>query len=447
MSQWQGLARNYFDAWQEMARHATGQPPALPNLPWHEGFEQWSRMFSAGGGAQNETIERIVDSAKTYATFMQSALSAATSGQGAAPWAELMGQQGFGIPGMGPAAFENPMLRALREMPKSGMDAFAPFMNAGAMAMPRIDAKLPGELGDLKAWLNLPAFGLMREHQEHYQKMMVAWVDYQEQLARYNALMLKASQRGFELFEGKLIEREQPGRQIDSLRALYDLWVDAAEEGYAEVALSGEFREVYGALVNAQMRVRSQIQQETERVATELGMPTRSELNSIGERLQALRREVRQRGQADDLAREIADLRSEFAALKASVGAAPRRSAVVERTVEPQVEDDAKPVAPVAAPARTRRAAKPKTAAAPKRAAAAKAPSPRRSRSAPGPSAGEQPAPKPKRSPRRAVAAAGSFASRIAKFADASLGAPQGRLTSKPSKAKKARKSKKARRA
>ena len=98
--------------------------------------------------------------------------------------------------------------------------------------------------------------------------MAVALVDYQEQTSRYNALIMKASQRGFELFESKLAAREEPGRQIDSLRALYDLWVDAAEEAYAEIALSPEFREVYGALVNAQMRVRSQIQQEVERIAT-----------------------------------------------------------------------------------------------------------------------------------------------------------------------------------
>ena len=107
--------------------------------------------------------------------------------------------------------------------------------------------------------MNLPAFGPMREHQEHYRDSALAWIDYQERLKRYNALMMKAARRGFELFEGKLSEREQPGRQIDSLRGLYDLWVDAAEEGYAEVALSGEFRDAYGALVNAQMRVRAQL--------------------------------------------------------------------------------------------------------------------------------------------------------------------------------------------
>ncbi|HEV7489504.1 MAG TPA: poly(R)-hydroxyalkanoic acid synthase subunit PhaE, partial [Rhodanobacteraceae bacterium] len=76
-------------------------------------------------------------------------------------------------------------------------------------------------------------------------------------------------------------------------------------------------------LVNAQMRVRSQIQQEVERIATDFGMPTRSELDSIGQRLHDLRREVRNgsAGESSSLAREVADLRREVAALKAAMNA------------------------------------------------------------------------------------------------------------------------------
>ena len=109
--------------------------------------------------------------------------------------------------------------------------------------------------------------------------------------------MLKVSEQSFARFQLKLAEREEPGRQIDSARGLYDLWIDAAEEAYAEIALSEEFREVYAAVVDAQMRVRQQVQGEIERFCNELGMPTRSEVDSIGQRLQALRREFRGRVQ------------------------------------------------------------------------------------------------------------------------------------------------------
>ena len=96
--------------------------------------------------------------------------------------------------------------------------------------------------------LHQPAFGFLREKQEDLQKTAQAFIDYQEQSARYDRLMLKVGERSFARFQLKLAEREEPGRQIESARALYDLWIDAAEEAYAEIALSEEFREVYAAV-------------------------------------------------------------------------------------------------------------------------------------------------------------------------------------------------------
>ncbi len=336
MDQWQAMSRQYWNAWQDLSREAgaaAGKDPAA--TPWHEGFEQWSRMF-AGSGKQGETIERVLASAKSFTAFMQSMLGAATAGGTATNFTDAL-RNGFNMPG-GAGAFTNPVASALREISGQGVKGFQQMMENFA----------PGgdPMAELKGWLRVPAFGFLREHQEHYQKMAAALVDYQEQNGRYNALILKSSQRAFEKFESKLAAREEPGRQIDSLRALYDLWVDAAEESYAEIALSPEFREVYGALVNAQMRVRSQMQQEVERIATDFGMPTRSELDSIGQRLHDLRREVRNgaRGEASgDLAREVERLRREVAALKAAVNA------------KPGPTREAAPTKPATAPAKTPR--------------------------------------------------------------------------------------------
>jgi class III poly(R)-hydroxyalkanoic acid synthase PhaE subunit len=318
MDQWQALSRQYWNAWQDLTREAGASAGRDASAtPWHEGFEQWSRMF-AGSGKQSETIERVLASAKSFTAFMQSMLAAATAGGSATNFTEAL-RNGFNMPGFdmpgGAGAFTNPVASALREISGQGVKGFQQMMEQFA----------PGgdPFAEIKGWLRVPAFGFLREHQEHYQKMAAALVDYQEQNGRYNALILKSSQRAFEKFESKLAAREEPGRQIDSLRALYDLWVDAAEESYAEIALSPEFREVYGALVNAQMRVRSEVQQEVERIATDFGMPTRSELDSIGQRLHDLRREFRNGSRADgsgDLAREVDRLRREVAALKAAVG-------------------------------------------------------------------------------------------------------------------------------
>lgn len=320
MQQWQALTRQYWNAWQDLSRQAGG--PDASQTPWHEGFEQWARMFGRSEN-QGETIERLLASAKSFTSFAQAMIAAATAGGGGKVpgWSEAL-RGGLDASG-GAALFDNPLARALRDISGQGAKGLEHMMEGFARQM--------DPSGEMRSWLRVPAFGFLREHQEHYQKMAQAMLDYQEQSSRYNALILKASQNGFERFESKLAAHEEPGRQIDSLRALYDLWVDAAEEAYAEIALSDEFREVYGALVNAQMRVRAQVQQEVERMATDFGMPTRSELDSIGRRLHDLRRELRGGGSgaSQSLAREVDALKREVASLKSALAKQPAPAARV----------------------------------------------------------------------------------------------------------------------
>jgi class III poly(R)-hydroxyalkanoic acid synthase PhaE subunit len=120
-----------------------------------------------------------------------------------------------------------------------------------------------------------------------------AQLDWQQALSAYHALLGKVSQDAFSRFESKLIDREEPGRQIGSVRVLFDLWVDAAEEAYAEAALSVEYRHVYGTLVNTQMRMRNAMQSIIEQNATSAGLPGRSELDSAHRKIAELERLVR----------------------------------------------------------------------------------------------------------------------------------------------------------
>ena len=317
---WQALQKQYWSAWQDATRNASGATDAT--TPWHEGLEQWSRLF-ADSGKQNETLDRLMAGAKSYMALMQSMIAAAGQNAGGAnpkAWSEAM-RQGFDMPGMDALLRGNPLAKMLKDIGGPGAQgidqlsaSFAPFL---------AQAKSEG-----MSWLNVPAFGYAREHQEHYQKMAAAFVEYQDAVNRYNGLILKASQRSFGIFEDKLAARDEPGRQIDSPRALYDLWVDAAEEAYAEIALSDEFRSVYGDVVNAQMRVRSHVQAEIERIGMDLGMPTRTELNSVHKRLHEMRR-----ANKNDSDKRVAELEHEVAALRGEVAVLKRARSMPAKVV------------------------------------------------------------------------------------------------------------------
>lgn len=271
------LARQYWSAWSDFA----GKPPAGETLPgWKDGLDWWTRLAGQGRGDLDAALERMNAQAGHWFGAMQQ-LAAGFAGREASAseiakaWREMLGAGGSA-----------PLADMFAKM--SGRDA------QGIEAwMAQAAPFLAGLRGEARGLLNLPTFGLAREHQERLQQLAQAQLDYQERNQEYLGLLARVGQDAFARFEAKLAERSEPGRQVESARALFDLWIDAAEEAWAAIALSQEYRVVYGRLVNAQMRLRSRLQREVEVACGVLGLPTRSEIDASHRKLAALEREVR----------------------------------------------------------------------------------------------------------------------------------------------------------
>ena len=289
-SDFEALARQYWTAWGDAMRAAAtpaGQTagPQAAGIhagvkAWHDGIDWWTQLVHGKRSEVNDVVERFNSQARSWYGQMQG-VAAQFAGQNAGAadvaraWKQALGAVG-----------ENPfpeMFRAMRGQGQQGLDQWI------EDASPYLDAwKREGA-----SWLGMPAFGFARERQERMQALLQAQIDYQDKSSAYNALMMKSAQRAYEVFEDKLAERSEPGRQLQSARAMFDLWIDAAEEAYAEIALSPEFRKVYGELVDAQMRVRSGMQKEVEQMSEKLGMPTRSEVDSAHRKIAELERQLR----------------------------------------------------------------------------------------------------------------------------------------------------------
>ena len=73
MDQWQALSRQYWNAWQDLTREAgrrAGRDP--PATPWHEGFEQWSRMFGGRAASRARRSSACSPARKSFSALMQS---------------------------------------------------------------------------------------------------------------------------------------------------------------------------------------------------------------------------------------------------------------------------------------------------------------------------------------------------------------------------------------
>lgn len=344
------LAQQYWSALTEAMRSAGGG--ARQQDPWQAAMQQWSQL-AGGGQSRNDAgdaIERFSAQARQWFGTMQQvaeqfAGKSASAQDIAAAWKQAMGGGG------------NPFASLLSGMTGRGQSGFedwyaqiAPMLHGGMFNGLSGGNMLGGMRQEAMSWLQTPAFGHNREQQERWQALIAAQLELQQKNDAYNALMLEVGRDAFDRFERKLAERSEPGRQLQSARALFDLWIDAAEEAYAEIALSPGFRKVYGELVNAQMRVRAGIQSEVERMCGMFGIPGRTEVDSAHRKIAELERQLRR-------LRDAVSAQAKSAPLKA----APAKSAAAEvATAEP-------------APKRTARA-KPSPAKAAKKTAARKAP-------------------------------------------------------------------------
>ncbi|MHA6203243.1 poly(R)-hydroxyalkanoic acid synthase subunit PhaE [Dyella soli] len=289
LKDYQALAQQSWDAWTRYL-----QQPMSMGTPYGHAFA------GAPIGSGDDLLARCMGALKGYGDWLQ---GAAGSGLGQGPdWQQSLQNLFSGLGGQ-------PFANAFAGIDSEAARGFAQQWQAWLQATQSSVMQAPLDVE------HLAAFGYTREKQKQQQSLAAAMREYLEWAGKYQALIQQANARGFERLQAKLAEMSTSSRQVESLKALYDLWVDGAEEAYAQIALSDEFRHVYGRMVNAQSRVRELQQQQLEALCRELGMPTRSDVTALGKRLHELRREVRA-SSSSPLADEVAALRAEVAALK-----------------------------------------------------------------------------------------------------------------------------------
>ncbi|MFC4727377.1 poly(R)-hydroxyalkanoic acid synthase subunit PhaE [Coralloluteibacterium thermophilus] len=192
---------------------------------------------------------------------------------------------------------DNPFMAVLQP-PGEGVQALQEWVRR---LMPMLAALQPAAPG--------VAVGVSREHQVRWQRLMQAQSELQQRAAAYAALMAEAADAAFDYFRKALETQAASGQALDSARAVFDVWIEAAEKAYAEVAGGEDFARVCGELVDAQMRLRAGVQAEVDLACRALGMPSRSEVDGAYRKLAEAGRELRR-------------LRARVEALEAALGQA-----------------------------------------------------------------------------------------------------------------------------
>lgn len=330
----EAVARRYWQALGEAMRvPASGTPQmAYPGAApsWQEALEWWSRLVPHPSADVNRTMERFNAQAAEWFDAMQQvaarfASRSSTPAEIVTAWREALGGDAGHL-------FQT-VFAALRGSGQSGIDPW----------LEQASHYLEAWYRQGTPWLQASTFGPAREHQARWQALAGAQQEYQKRLQAYTKLMQRSFDLAFELFESKLAEHDAPGRQLTSARALFDLWIDAAEEAYAGIAMSDDFQQIYAALGNAQMRLRAALQREVEQLCNVLGMPGRTEVDAAHHKIVELQRAVRrlEAALAETIAPDTATPSTRARpASKSNTGRVAKKQAVASK-VAPKVADKA----------------------------------------------------------------------------------------------------------
>jgi hypothetical protein len=188
--------------------------------------------------------------------------------------------------------------------------------DAGTKASALLSDFLRARFADLSAFA---AIGPMREHQQRWERMLQAQQRADQARGTLARLWSDALREAAQNFARRALE---PGRAAAQPAALYDDWIEGAEEAYARMAHGEAFCSAQAELLNALSALRTELQSAFELWAKELDLPTRTEINRLHQALKALRAELAAIGAAPKAARSAA---SKPRASKTTARKAPRR--------------------------------------------------------------------------------------------------------------------------
>ena len=140
---------------------------------------------------------------------------------------------------------------------------------------------------------NPPAFGAGREHQLRAQRLAAAWRRLDAAQRRLQRLWLDALREAGAAFMTRLEEPVAPADGTAAVRALYDAWIDCAEDAYSRIAHGAPFCEAFADSVNAASDWRRELKDTALQAAAPLDLPTRAELNTLHRQLRATEARLR----------------------------------------------------------------------------------------------------------------------------------------------------------
>lgn len=182
-------------------------------------------------------------------------------------------------------------------------------------------------------FLTTPSVGYSRESQDKLQEAIRLWANYQDNYQEFHAVMSKLNHDALGRMRKKLLKMHKAGEKVESMRQVYNIWVESNEKVYGEFVFTDEYADMNARLVNSLMAFKNKSHEITEDYLSSMNLPTSGAIDALERRQHELRKQVK------TLTNELKSLQTQLKQQKQTPAAQP----AAEKTTEKAVTSAAKP--------------------------------------------------------------------------------------------------------
>lgn len=174
-------------------------------------------------------------------------------------------------------------------------DSMMPFLTQRATDSSLFGAAQGGEITEaIKRMAEGPKLADIWNLDREVYTLMAAWMDIQQRMAVYRAIVSVPWNRAFERYSVALKEKQdQGGEQETDWRKAFGVWSGIANEELIRNQRSDEFLGAQRELLRSALAVRTQQQKISDSVAKLFGLPTQQDFDEVTRQLTEMRRELR----------------------------------------------------------------------------------------------------------------------------------------------------------
>ncbi len=348
---WSELQRRYWENWSDMSRRAMGLETP-PTNPWEQAMNHWRQAVAPGmPEPARGFMDKMLDQGKAFFRLSEEFtrnLQPDAGGDWAAALERSFGdlQKAFSGALGGDGQESLSKLMAFWEMP---LDNWQRMLSSLSLMPGDLLRNMPHGAGSehFERFLSAPGLGYTREEQGQQQELIRLLMDYQRALQAYSQFFADLGMCSVDCMRRKLLERDYEAKPVDSARQLYDLWVQSCEEVYAEQVSTPRYAQLHGQLVNALMALKRHQGQMVDEALGAMNMPTRSELRTLQDRQQQIRRDnQRLRCELETLREQVDKLAQPQTPAAAAAPAPAPAARAAKKKAAPRRKTAAKPAAP-----------------------------------------------------------------------------------------------------